>query len=237
MLQPEDVFVPGKYPLDNKNAYANRGKKEEAFINSINISSIPIIYGGYGVGKSSMALKIIKDNYEKSKLVYIESINGMKKDEIIKTILEEINTSFIEEKKEETSTDAEIGLDAAVKAGVGFWGILKLAFQAQSKIRLSSKEKEIRKYVTTGITDRKLLRLCNSSNVFLVLDELHKGDAEVLNWISQLIKKYSNSQLANFKLCLLGTSSNPTELVSRDPGIDRILSEIKLESFTREESI
>jgi hypothetical protein len=234
---PEDVFVPGKYPLDTNNAYARRGEKEESFLKSISISSVPVIYGGFGVGKSSMALKLVKDKFKKNKLVYIESISEMTKDEIIKTILEEIDSSIIEEKTESSTTAAELGVDAEIKAGGSFLSIFKAVIAARSKLSISAKEKEIRKYITTGITDRKLIRLCDDAKVFLVLDELHKGTKEVIAWIPQLIKKYSNGQLKNMKICLLGTSSNPTDLVNRDPGIDRILSEIKVESFTRDESL
>lgn len=236
-LTPEEVFVPGKYPLGSTNAYAKRGDKEDSFEKSISISSVPVIYGGYGVGKSSMALKIIKEKYKRNRLVYIESISGMTKEDIIRTILEDINSSIVEEKSEISSLEAELGVDAEIKAGGSFLSILKAVVAARSKVKINAREKEIRKYITTGLTDRKLIKLCDESKAFIVLDELHKGQKEVVAWIPQLLKKYSNSQLKDIKICLLGTSNNPTELVNRDPGVDRILTEIKLESFSRDESL
>ena len=69
-----------------------------------------------------------------------------------------------------------------------------------------------------------------------MLDELHQATPEFANDLAKFIKTYGNSNCKNFKIVLLGTSSDASRLVSSDPGIDRLLQEVHLKSMNNQES-
>ena len=54
MLNPNDVFTPGKLPIRPTNVYAARGDAEALFQKTLNRAMIPVVFGEYGVGKTSM---------------------------------------------------------------------------------------------------------------------------------------------------------------------------------------
>ena len=106
-MRPTDVFVPGRYPVATSNAYAVRVEKQDSFKSSLQSFFVPIVYGGYGVGKSSMALKSVAENFTRHRLVYIESVSGVAPEGLKRRILEELRApTRIEKIVSDTSRSA-----------------------------------------------------------------------------------------------------------------------------------
>lgn len=74
MLTPNDVFTPGQIPIRPTNVYAARGDAEELFRKALARGMIPVIYGEYGVGKTSMARHVAREAESQNRLVNIESV-------------------------------------------------------------------------------------------------------------------------------------------------------------------
>lgn len=103
LLQPNDVFRPGKLPIEQNNVYAPRGAKEIDFRTFISRGWVPIVYGEYGVGKTSLARHVLKEYSDAGKLVNVESVDGKEFEEIVQQILEKIGFSIL---KKETSSQS-----------------------------------------------------------------------------------------------------------------------------------
>src|SRR5687767_14726169 len=90
MLEPKDVFTPGRPPLDDSNVYAPRGVHEKDFAQALSRSLIPVVFGDFGVGKTSMARHILLADDRQDKLVNIESAAGKTFSDILAAILEHV---------------------------------------------------------------------------------------------------------------------------------------------------
>lgn len=69
-----------------------------------------------------------------------------------------------------------------------------------------------------------------------MLDELHRASSSFNSDLSKFLKIFGNASCRNFRVVLLGTSSDASRLVSSDPGIDRLLQEVHLKAMTPDES-
>lgn len=86
-------------------------------------------------------------------------------------------------------------------------------------------------------TESKVISLADSKGLALIIDELHKSSMEFKRALASFIKAYSNANCSNFKIVLLGTSSDASDLIDLDEGIDRIVNEIHLPSMENDESL
>src|SRR4030042_5355202 len=75
-MKPSEVFVPGKFPIEEHNIYTDRGAPQESFQTALKRSFVPLVFGSYGVGKSSLSRYCTKGAEKNKKLVYIESVHG-----------------------------------------------------------------------------------------------------------------------------------------------------------------
>jgi polynucleotide 5'-kinase involved in rRNA processing len=71
MLIPKTVFTPGKLPIEPGNVYSNRLDAERFFNKALDRSLVPLVYGEYGVGKTSLARYLLLDYAKNSKLVNV----------------------------------------------------------------------------------------------------------------------------------------------------------------------
>ncbi|MEJ2520030.1 MAG: hypothetical protein P8Y91_06770, partial [Desulfuromonadales bacterium] len=67
------------------------------------------------------------------------------------------------------------------------------------------------------------------------MDEIHKASEELLDEIVRFIKSYGNANCEKFKIIILGTSSEATKLIHKDPGIDRLIEDIPLPPMCHKE--
>ena len=93
MLTPNDVFTPGQIPIRPTNVYAARGDAEALFRKSLARGMIPVIYGEYGVGKTSMARHVVRDAEAQDRLVNIESVADKSLQDVFSRCLEKLGYS------------------------------------------------------------------------------------------------------------------------------------------------
>ena len=173
MLQPSDVFVPGKFPLGVSNIYANRGKPQDDFEKAVSRSFVPVVFGSYGVGKSSLSRFCAKPWEASKKLVYIETTYGKSLADILTRILEILGYEVTTETT--TQTEREAGAEAGFGLEGGILGYLKASIAG----KMSRKRKKAlgakRQLVVKSPTDSKVLDLCEEAGLFLMLDEMHRA--------------------------------------------------------------
>jgi len=232
-LEPKDVFVPGRFPLQTNNVYADRGRPQSDFLKAIERAFVPVVFGSYGVGKSSLSRYCVKSWEAEGKLVYIESLYGKSLADIFTRILEilgyEVTTETTSQRERETG--GETGFE--VEGGILAW------LKASVSGKISRKDKKIlgakKQLVVTSPTDSKVLDLCEDAGLFLMLDETHRASEGLRKDLSAFLKAYANRNHKNFRLAVIGTETDASRLVIRDPGVDRLLQEVPVHPITEAE--
>ena len=103
MLTPNDVFTPGQIPIRPTNVYAARGQAEELFRKSLARGMIPVIYGEYGVGKTSMARHVAREADVQNRLVNIESVADKSLQDVFSRCLENLGYAVTTKRIEGTT--------------------------------------------------------------------------------------------------------------------------------------
>ena len=227
-IKPNDVFRPGKIPVEQNNVYSPRGDKEIDFKKFIDRGWVPVVYGEYGVGKTSLARHILKEYSERSTLVNVESVEGKNFEDVIQQVLESLGYT-VTKRLNVSQTTAR---SAEASSGAKSWIELNAKY-SESQSKTVSREIE---FAVKSPTESKVISAADAAGVALILDELHKASQEFKKSLTSFIKAYSNANCSNFKIVLLGTSSDASELVDLDEGIDRIVNEIRLPSMETSES-
>lgn len=233
MLTPNDVFTPGQIPIRPTNVYAARGEAENLFRKSLARGMIPVIYGEYGVGKTSMARHVTRDADEENRLVNIESVADKSLQDVFTRCLEKLGYSVITKRIEGSGTARSHEQSAQADANAGW--LKALIASKRTKTATSSQQIE-EEFVVTSPTDSRIVEICERAGVILLLDELHRANSEFNSDLSKFLKIFGNASCRRFRIVLLGTSSDASRLVSSDPGIDRLLQEVHLKAMTPEES-
>ena len=234
MLRPNDVFTPGKLPIRPTNVYAARGDAETLFLKTLGRAMIPVVFGEYGVGKTSMARYALREKDSAGLLVNIESVADKSLNDVFARCLEKLGYSV--KTKRIGGSSSSSSLEQSAQAGVSAGGWIN-ALVASKRTRSSgSTEQTEEQFSVTSPTDSKLIEICEAAGVVLLIDELHRATAEFTVDLSKFIKSYGNANCHNFRIVLLGTSSDASRLVSSDPGIDRLIQEVHLKSMTTSES-
>ena len=234
MLHPHDVFTPGKLPIRPTNVYAARGKAEELFTKALNRGLIPVVFGEYGVGKTSMARYVLREKDSKGKLINIESIADKSMTDVFSRCLEKLGYTVTS--KMVSGATGMSAHEQAMSAEIGVGGWAKGLFASKRTTTNGSNSSKEETLVVTSPTDSKLIEVCEEAGVVLLIDELHRATPEFSSDLAKFIKSYGNANCQHFKLVLLGTSADASRLVSSDPGIDRLLQEINLPSMNEAES-
>lgn len=123
----------------------------------------------------------------------------------------------------------------AGESSAGIWGAT-FKFSGSRTQGQTNSTTVVRELAVASPTDSKVLDLCEQNGLVLLIDELHRGDSGLVNELSAFVKAASNRPCKNFKVILLGTATDASRLVVRDPGIDRILQEVELPGFEHEEA-
>lgn len=117
-LKPSDVFVPGRFPVESHNVFADRGDAQRSLEQAWSRSFVPIVFGSYGVGKSSLAYYCAKRIQPAQRLVYIESLYGKSLPSIFERILEEVGYEVSTERS--IGEESENGSEAGFEVGGGY---------------------------------------------------------------------------------------------------------------------
>ncbi len=229
MLLPNAVFTPGRPPVEATNVYVSRGQAQRDLEQALSRSMIPIVFGEYGVGKTSLARNAAKDFDQRGKLVNIESVADKTFDAIVAAILEHVG--YTVETTRQTAAAETKGEELSGTTNVSFFSVTGKKTNGSSNT-----ETRTETLVVTSPTDSRILDLCEQEGLALMLDELHRASAGFLKSLSSFYKAYHNRPCTRFKLLLVGTVSDATRLVEQDPGIDRIVEEIALKGMTQTEA-
>lgn len=232
MLRPDEVFTL-QLPLEPTNVYAERGKAETNLQKSLYRGLVPLVYGEFGVGKTSMVRYNLKDKEDQGGLVYIESAEGMDFAGVISRILEVIGYEVTRERT--ASSSGKVGAEVSSELSGGLsWIKAKMG----GKVSASTEEGEAltKELIVTSPSDGTVIGLAERKGLALVIDELHKASDSFRNELTTFLKAYSNRSCKSFKIVLLGTTSDATALVRADPGIDRLIQEVNLPIMSNHES-
>lgn len=230
MLTPEQVFTPGRLPIKDTNVYSSRGDKERDFKTAVRRGYIPVVFGEYGVGKTSMARRNLLEADREGRLVYIESVSGKTLSDVFARCLEHVGYRVTVS----TTYGATSGASSNAGLSIGF-PQLQAALAVGAAESRGANETWTRELVVKSPTDAKILDICESRSLILLLDELHTASKELVADLSAFLKAVANRNFDRFRVVLLGTSSSASTLVQRDPGIDRILQEVPLPAMSDEE--
>jgi len=181
-----------------------------------------------------MARYALRDKDSASLLVNIESVADKSLNDVFARCLEKLGYSVKTKRIGGSSTSSS--LEQSAQAGVSAGGWINALVASKRTRNSGSTEQTEEQFSVTSPTDSKLIEICEAAGVVLLIDELHRATAEFTVDLSKFIKSYGNANCHNFKIVLLGTSSDASRLVSSDPGIDRLIQEVHLKSMTISES-
>lgn len=233
MLTPNDVFTPGQIPIRPTNVYASRGEAEQLFRKSIARGMIPVIYGEYGVGKTSMARHVAREAEAQNRLVNIESVADKTLQDVFSRCLEKLGYAVTTKRVEGSANANTHEQSGQAEASAGWIRAIVASRRSQTATATQQTEEQ---FVVTTPTDSKIIEICDQAGVVLLLDELHRANAEFNADLSKFLKSFGNASCRTFRIVLLGTSSDASRLVASDPGIDRLLQEVHLKAMTPSES-
>lgn len=217
-LDPSDVFTPGRLPLGKTNVYAKRSNPESLMRKHLSHGLVPIVYGEFGVGKTSMVRRHFVHIPD---VLYLPTAAKLTLTKVFEVVLESLSYSVTVSRTHATEAGGSGGFDAIVaKATI-------------ATKHTSSSEAEL---VVKSPTDVKMLQLLDRAKVTIVIDELHRASLKLRTDLSDFIKAANGMSRPYPKLVLIGTTSDPELLVARDPGIDRIVMEVPVQPLSRTES-
>ncbi|MCC4635599.1 hypothetical protein [Xanthomonas dyei] len=108
MLEPSDVFTPGQIPIRPTNIYSRRGTTEDDFEKYIRWKMMPIVFGEYGVGKTSLVRHQFKDRDKEGRLVNIESVASKTMQDVFDRVLEKLDYAVVRKNIESSSSSSAI---------------------------------------------------------------------------------------------------------------------------------
>ncbi|MCK6445989.1 MAG: KAP family NTPase [Planctomycetes bacterium] len=233
-LEPRDVFVPNGFPVGDTNVFADRGLAQADLQKAMDRGFVPLVYGSYGVGKSSLVLRAALPWKAKNNQVYVESVHGKSLSDIFAALLEHLGYEIVVNKVSSSNRGGSGELSGEVEGGI----IMMLKAKLASTIKREwAKEDSVEKELAVSSpTDSRIVRLCDAAGLLLIIDELHRGTPEFTRDLAAFVKAYANSNCRSFRICLLGTENDPNRLVLSDPGIGRTLDEIQLKPITQSEA-
>lgn len=232
-LSPTDVFTPGRLPIRETNVYASRGEAESDLKRSLDRGLIPIVFGEFGVGKTSLARHHLLPVEATRKLIHVESVEGLSMSNILQRCLEHIG--YTVETTSASGTTVEEGATGGGSLEAGF-GIFKAKLEAGASGQASTSTTRTRELVVRTPSDSSVLSVCEERGLALILDELHRATRPFIEQLGAMLKVYANKNCENFKIVLVGTASDATRLIDIDEGIDRLLQEVHLKAMTDAEA-
>jgi len=232
-MNPNEVFVPGKFPIEKNNIYADRGSPQHSVRSAIDRGFVPLVFGGYGVGKSSMVMHCLEKERLSGRLIYIETMYKKNLKDIFQQLLEKFGYTI---DKKTDSNENESGSEVGVSAEAGILWSIKAVLSGKIFRKQRRGSQLTKELIVTSPTDRKIMELCENKQIVLVIDELHRANEIAINDLSAFVRAYANQQNKFFKIVLIGTGQDASRMVYSDPGNDRALQEIGLKSMIADES-
>ena len=164
-LLPTDVFTPNTFPLGESNVYAARTTAERGLTQAIRRHQIPVVFGEYGVGKTTLVKVFFFEDERAGRVVSVLSPAGKNFDDIAKLVLEALNYRVDVVQEDKSAATVEAGMEA------GAFATLKARFTG----RLERSRMTRRELLVTAPTDQGLLNVMADAELTLVIDEMHKA--------------------------------------------------------------
>lgn len=217
---PTEVFTPGEIPLEKNNVYVSRETSEASLQRALVRNWCPVVYGDYGVGKTTLVMRYFQKEASENRLVYFESAAGLTISKMFETILEKLEYRVEIERTQTASGQGGVGFDVGVlKAEIGGSG----SGSSTSKLLISSP------------TDKGILSVIDRARLVIIVDEMHRATDSFRADLSSFIK-VSRTGAKNSSLILVGTNADPKKLVASDPGIDRYIKDTAVKLMAVEEA-
>jgi hypothetical protein len=234
MIKPSDVFVPGKFPIEQSNVYADRGTPQADVHTALTRAYVPLVFGGYGVGKSSMVMRVAQNFSNTHRVVYVENVYGKSFSAIFERILEELGYEVTVQRTAGAGTTTGTNAEGEV-SGNAFY-VLAAKLKAGIKRERSESEEEVRELLVRSPTESKLIDICDENSILLLIDELHRASEQFSKDLTAFLKSFANRNCKQFRIALIGTENEASRLVISDPGTDRVLEEVSLTTLSDAES-
>lgn len=218
---PHEVFTPGKVPLKKDNAFVPRPDAEAKIDRAMQRHNVPIVFGEFGVGKTTVVQRYLQPLKAVGRLVFVASAAGLTLQKVFEICLEHLDYRVVTETKTADTTSGGVGIDLVVVKGNG---------GAQTSYE------EVSRLAVTSPTDEGFKRVINDAGLVLVIDEMHQATPEFRSDLATFIKA-TRAGSDEFQLILIGTSLDAKLLVDLDSGIDRFMKETRVGLLTGEESM
>jgi hypothetical protein len=225
-LAPADVFSPNRIPVKEHQAYAARVDAEAALKRAVSRSQVPVIYGEFGVGKTTLAKRYFLTAEQMGRFVHILSPSGKNLDDLVRVALEKLHYSVEVGGDARTTRTDEAGVD------VGVFTPLRARFTGRRE-----RQETIRtELLVRSPTDQGFLEIMADREMVLVIDEMHKASDGFRLQLAELIKATINLGRGFPIIVVLGTALDASRLVAHDEGIDRLIAEVEVRPMTDEEA-
>ena len=188
--QPHEVFTPGSIPLEEHNVYVRRAEAEANLERFLQRRQVPVIFGEYGVGKTTVVQRFFQDRGVNGRLVYVPSVSGLALPDIFQVVLEHLGFRV------------EIERTAGLSKGVDGGFDLKVV-KANAKGEESNSSTH--QLVVSSPTDVGVIKAIRNAGLVIVLDEMHKASDSFRGDLVDFIKA-SRTGGGGFDLVLIGTS-------------------------------
>lgn len=214
-------FTPGELPLEDSNVYATRREPEQRLTRFLQRRQIPVIYGEYGVGKTTLVARFLRTNRKDDVVVAIPSAAGVSMRDVYTRILETLEYSV----ETATTEGSQVAVEGGFKA---------LVARASASVGLSH---EVRRELTvTSPTDLEMLDVMEVERIVLYIDEMHNGSEDFRRELANLIKAVKTANKPYPEIIIIGTTLDSERLVAPDPDIDRYVKELPVPTLSDDEA-
>jgi hypothetical protein len=221
-LRPSDVFTPAQLPLGPSNIYSVRSGPEEKLSKFLERNQVPVVYGEYGVGKTSLVKKFFEVTEKEGRLIHIANAGGKCIEDLAASCLELLNYRVERGVTSAQTSGSSKGLDIKVLTGR-----LDKGQAMEANYELLIREP----------TDKRLIDILAEAELVIVIDEMHKASTQFRVAVVDMIKAVNTHGLSYPKFVLVGTAHESDELVRIDEGVNRIIKEVEVPLMTTEEAV
>ncbi len=181
-LRPSDVFTPNRFPLGEHNVYVFRAHAERDLRQAISRGQVPVVYGEYGVGKTTLIKKFFQDADREGRLLHVLSPGGLNFADIAKIALERLGYRV----HVSDQMSRSYALEGSTEAG--FFG----AVRARLAPSVQSAKTSVAELVVKSPTEHRLLQAMAEARVILAVDEMHRASGAFRSQLAEFIKASSN---------------------------------------------
>jgi hypothetical protein len=207
--------------LGVNNVYSRREEPEKALSRCVERKLVPVVFGDFGVGKTSLVNKFFDDQQQNQSLVYFPSAEGLTMANVFRRVLEVLHYTTEVDQTSSRTIGGEGGFDKIIKAVV----------------TREVTEESHRNVLITSPTDIAMLDIIDEAGLTLVIDEMHRATKDLRDSIASFIKALKGADKSFPTLVLIGTSTDAENLVMNDPGINRYIVEVSVPLMSNGEAL